>query len=89
MCDRSTKNRFHTSIASISISQPKLSNIAIFVDNIPQRYKQLSSSAAKFFWVGIDLKLKGSVNADFLRREVSGSFRRLSGMRTHVMAMSE
>jgi hypothetical protein len=89
MCDRSTKNRFHSSIASISISQPKLLNIAIFVDNITQRYKQLSSSATRFFWVGIDLKPKGSVNADFLRHEISGSFGRLSGMKTHVMAMSE
>jgi hypothetical protein len=89
MCDRSTKNRFHSSIASISISQPKLLNIAIFVENITQRYKQLSSSAARFFWLGIDLKLKCSVNADFLHCEVSGSFGCLSGMRTHVMAMSE
>jgi hypothetical protein len=89
MCDRSTKNRSHSSIASISISQPKLLNIVIFVDNITQRYKQLSSSAARFFWPGIDLKLKGSVNADFLCHEVSWSFGHFSGMRTHVMAMSE
>jgi hypothetical protein len=42
-----------------------------------------------FFGLGIYLESKGFVNANFLRREVSRSLGRFSGMRTHVMAMSE